>query len=232
MSGHGPARIEAALARHGIALDDRQRDGLTRYAALLLHWNRQINLVGARDPDALWQRHLLDCLMLETVPRSPSLRRWLDVGSGAGLPGLVLAIMHPEYQVTVVDSVARKATFLREAARQLGLANTDCIREDVRRLAARPGFAPFDALVARAFGPLAALLELGLTLLRPGGEVWAMKGRRWSDEAGALPAALRDAYAAPPGVHAYRPEPAPGEPAGDEAVVLVYRRLPGPATGA
>lgn len=234
MTGPGLALIEGELATHGITLDAVQCDRLARYAALLLHWNRRINLVGTRDPRILWRRHLLDCLMLETVPRRPALHRWLDVGSGAGLPGIVLAIVHPEYHVTTVDSVARKATFLAEATRQLGLPNVTCIRDDARRLATQPGFMPFDALVARAFGPLATLLELGVSLLQPSGEVWAMKGRRWQTEASGLSPALQRAYLAPPQVHPYclAATPEPTGTADAEAVVLIYRRPSAPPTAA
>lgn len=233
MSADGLALIQGDLATRGIALEAAQRERLGRYAELLLHWNQRINLVGAHDAPTLWRRHLLDCLLLEAVPRGPALRRWVDVGSGAGLPGVVLAIVHPEYHVTAVESVARKATFLREAARQLGLSNLDCVRQDVHRLAAQPGFAPFDALVARAFGPLSALLRLGQSLLRPGGEVWAMKGRRWEAEARQLPPALQAAYAAP-AVHAYNVSsgPVPAGQVGGEGVVLVYRLAPAPLTPA
>jgi 16S rRNA (guanine527-N7)-methyltransferase len=210
--------IDPALIAHGITLDAAQRERIARYAALLEHWNRRINLVGTHDPAALWQRHLLDCLMLETVPRDPALQTWVDAGSGGGLPAVLLAIVHPEYRITAVESVAKKATFLQEAARQLGLSNLTCERRDVWHLAETPGFRPFDALVARAFRPLGDLLALGRRLVRPGGAVWAMKGRRWEEEAAALPPELRAAFPSAPAVHAYRLEP------GGEGVILVYRR--------
>lgn len=226
MSGAGFGAIAPALELHGVRLDDDARERIERYVALLEHWNRAINLVGARDAPALWQRHILDCLMLESVPRPEHLRRWLDVGSGAGLPGVLLAIVHPHWDVTAVESVARKATFLQEAARTLDLRNLAVLRADVDHLAAAPGFRRFDALVARAFGSLERLLALGGVLLRPGGELWAMKGRRWREEADRLPAALLTLYDADPRVHAYRLD------AGGAGVVLVYRRH-GPApTGA
>jgi 16S rRNA (guanine527-N7)-methyltransferase len=220
VSPAGYALIAPELSARGIAPSAAQRERLERYAALLLHWNRRINLVGTHDPAELWQRHLLDCLMLQAVPRDPALQRWVDVGSGAGLPGIVWAIVHPELHVTAVESVARKATFLQEAARQLGLSNFACVRQDVHRLAATPGFATFDALLVRAFGPLGGVLRLGLELVRPGGELWAMKGRRWAAEAEQVPPEVRAGYRSAPAVHPYRL----GE--GAEAVILVYRRAP------
>ena len=204
MSAQPFAAITPELARHGISVDPATARRIERYADLLQRWNRRINLVGARDAATLWQRHILDCLMLETVPRPAGPRTWLDVGSGGGLPGLLLALLHPNDRVTAVESVAKKATFLQEAARQLALGNFVCIHGDVWRLAGSPGFTPSDALVARAFGSLADLLALGSTLLRPGGSVWAMKGRRWEAELAAVPQATRAHYEPAPDVHAYR----------------------------
>jgi 16S rRNA (guanine(527)-N(7))-methyltransferase RsmG len=218
--------IEGALAAHGIAPDAAARERIVAYVALLAHWNRRINLVGTHDAATLWRRHVLDCLMLETVPRAPALRRWLDAGSGAGLPGVLLAILHPELRVEAVESAARKATFLGEVARQLQLANFACTRADAWKLAGTPAFAPPDALVARALAPLDDLLALGAALLRPGGELWAMKGRRWADEAAQVAPPRRAAFEPQPGVHAYALE------GGADGVILVYRRAgPGP-TGA
>jgi 16S rRNA (guanine527-N7)-methyltransferase len=222
--------VDAELTAHGIVLGSAARERLLAYAALLLHWNRRINLVGARSAEDLWRRHLLDCLMLETVPRDPALRRWVDAGSGGGLPAIVFAIVHPDLHVSAAESVAKKATFLAEAARQLGLSNLLCLHGDAYRLPATPAFVPFDALLARAFAPLGELLALGLRLVRPGGQLWAMKGRRWEAEAAAIPAELRAAFGDPPAVHAYRLGPRA------EGVILVYRRpealQPPPPTGA
>ena len=228
MSAQPFAAIAPELARHGISVEPATARRIERYADLLARWNRRINLVGARDAATLWQRHILDCLMLETVPRPPGPRTWLDVGSGGGLPGLLLALLHPADRVTAVETVAKKATFLQEAARQLALDNFACIHGDVWRLAEAPGFTPTDVLVARAFGSLADLLALGSTLLRPGGSVWAMKGRRWEAELAAVPQATRAHYEPTPDVHAYRlaPPAAPGAAAaGDgEGWVLVFHR--------
>ncbi|HKI98729.1 MAG TPA: 16S rRNA (guanine(527)-N(7))-methyltransferase RsmG [bacterium] len=219
MTDPGLVLIAPELEARGIELDALQRERLVRYAALLQHWNRRINLVGTQDSAELWQRHVLDCLMLASVPPNPALRRWLDVGSGAGLPGIVLAILRPDVDVTAAETVAKKATFLQEAARQLDLPNFHCLRQDVHRLAGRPDFVPFDALVARAFGPLGGLLALGVALLRPAGEVWAMKGRRWAAEAAQILPAVLAAYEPTPGVHPYCLEDQP------EGFLLVYRRL-------
>ncbi len=238
MSAQPFAAIAPELERHGISVDSATARRIERYAALLEHWNRRINLIGARDAATLWQRHILDCLMLETVPRPASLHTWLDVGSGGGLPGLLLALLHPDDRVTAVESVAKKATFLQEAARQLALGNFTCIHGDVWRLAEAPGFTPSDALVARAFSSLADLLALGCALVRPGGSVWAMKGRRWEAELEAVPPSIRARYEPIPGIHAYRLAPArpavrsATAPREGDGWVLVFQRLAAVATEA
>ncbi len=158
--------------------------------------------------------------MLEAVPRGPALHEWLDVGAGAGLPGLLIALLHPEYRVTGTDTVAKKVTFQQEAARVLGLANYTALRADVNRLARDPAAqARYDAVVARAFADLAVLLPLARALLRPGGELWAMKGARWAEELERVPADARAAFAPEPRRFAYRLDAA-----GTEAVILVFRK--------
>lgn len=221
MSEAPPAFFEPLLASHGIRLTAAQRRLLADYAALLERWNRRINLVGTRDRATLWRRHVADCLMLETVPRPATPRTWLDVGAGAGLPAVPLAVLHPEDRVLAVETVAKKVTFLQEVARGLPLPNLVPLRGDVYALAGDPAFAPCDVLVARAFAALPALLALGLALLRPGGEVWAMKGRRWEAEAATVPPPVRAGYADGPQVTAYRLD------AEEEGCILVYRRHPG-----
>lgn len=220
MSTEGFQSIVPVLAAHGIRLDPTAQSRIERYVALLEHWNRRINLVGTRDPKTLWHRHVLDCLMLEGYPRDPALLRWLDAGSGAGLPAVLLAILHPHWQVTAAERVARKATFLQEVVRTLALDNLTVLRADVHRLGDALDFVPYDALVARAFAPLDELLVLGRKLLRPAGELWAMKGRSWKAEAARVPPAVLAAYEAPPRVHTYRL----GDHGGGDGFVLVYRR--------
>lgn len=220
MSGAGWALIAPALAAHGIAVDDARRARIEEYAALLLHWNRRINLVGATTPETLYTRHVLDCLMLETVPRDAALRRWVDIGAGAGLPGVLVALLHPDYTVTAVESAARKATFLREAARTLGLENLAVHRGDVHALARSPqGAGRFDVAVARAFAALDELMAVGARLLRPGGELWAMKGTRLAEEQARVRRGHAAAFEPVPRTYPYR-----FAEWGQEGVIAVYRR--------
>jgi 16S rRNA (guanine527-N7)-methyltransferase len=224
----GLAAISSQLRRWGIALTPAQRERILAFLALLEHWNRRINLTGDRERGVLLHRHVLDCLMLEALPRPAGRRHWLDVGSGAGLPGLLIAIMHPEDLVTAVESAAKKATFLQHATRTLGLANVRVVRGDVGRLEPPPpGEQPYDVLVARAFADLERLLGLSARLLPPGAELWAMKGVRWEAELNRVPGALRARFDPQPRRLAY--DLAPGGAAG---VILVFRVRMDPATEA
>ena len=222
MSNSPLERYFPLFERYGIRLEPEQESKIAAFADLILHWNSRINLTGARDRDTLMRRHLADCLMLEAVPRPPDLRQWLDIGSGAGLPGVILALMHPEYRVTAVESVSKKATFQREAARTLGLANHEVLREDVARLAENPPQGRWDAAVARAFAPLKRLLPLGRGLIRHGGQFWAMKGELWKTELEQVEPSVRALYRPEPQVFTYRLEEN-----GKEGVVLVFTRRSG-----
>jgi 16S rRNA (guanine527-N7)-methyltransferase len=146
---------------------------------------------------------VLDGLMLGTLPWPAGAREVIDIGSGAGLPGIVLAVLHPECRVVSVERVAKKITFQQVARERLGLDNFLPLRADVRALAgAKPppdvaGAAlprAFDLAVARAFARLDELLALARVLLVPGGTLWAMKGRRLELEQAQVSQQLRDAF--------------------------------------
>ena len=158
---------------------------LLDYLALLVRWNQAYNLTAIRDPREMLTKHLLDSL---AMARFVHAERLADLGTGPGLPGIPLAIAHPALQVTLVESNGKKARFLREAVRALGLTNA-------RVLAARaeavnePG--AFDVVTARALDRLAGILAVGGHLLAPGGRVLAMKGQRPDDEIAELPPGWR-----------------------------------------
>lgn len=128
-------------------------NGLENYVALLLQWNAKINLIDRKTEADIWSRHIADSLQL--VAHIPaSVRTVIDYGSGAGLPGLVIAIARPDLTVTCVERDQRKAIFLQEAARQLALKNVTICNEDVSRIEGQ-----FDMVTARAFTSLSALLK-------------------------------------------------------------------------
>ena len=183
--------LRAGLAALGLQAE--LADPLLRYLALLEKWNRTYNLTAIRDPREMVGKHLLDSLAMhasvaEIAARGGSLA---DLGTGAGLPGIPLAIAHPGLQVALVESNGKKARFMREAVRTLGLGNARVVESRIEAFDA-PG--AFDAITARALATLPLILELGGHLLEPGGVLLAMKAGVPDDEIAALPAgwALRE----------------------------------------
>jgi 16S rRNA (guanine527-N7)-methyltransferase len=173
---------------------------LIAYLELLAQWNRTYNLTAIRDPAEMVPKHLLDSLSIAPFVSG----RVADVGTGPGLPGIPLALNDPQLRVSLVETAGKKARFLREAVRHLGLANVTvhaCRAEDV------PESGQHDQLIARALAPLDGILTLGGHLLRPGGRLLAMKGRIPEDEIAALPDGYRHLATHPlrvPGLDAER----------------------------
>ncbi|GAB3655110.1 16S rRNA (guanine(527)-N(7))-methyltransferase RsmG [Actinocorallia lasiicapitis] len=148
-----------------------------RYWNLLATAGVERGLIGPREVPRLWERHLINCAVLgEAVPEGASV---VDIGSGAGLPGLVLAIVRPDLDITLLEPLLRRTTFLNEAVEELGLKNVT-----VRRGRAEEVTKEFavDVVTARAVAPLDRLAGWGLPLLRPGGELLALKGERAAQE--------------------------------------------------
>lgn len=165
----------------GVDLSESQHSQLLAYLALLIKWNKAYNLTAVRDPDEMVSRHLLDSLSV--VPFIAG-DRWLDVGSGGGMPGIPLAILFPEMKVTVLDSNGKKTRFLTQVKLELKLDNLEVIHSRVE--AFKPEL-PFTGIVSRAFSSLEDFTEwtrhLGDTDTR-----WlAMKGLHPADELVALP---------------------------------------------
>jgi len=185
MSEHTlPAGVAEALER-GLAamgLDAALAPPLLTYLALLNRWNRTYNLTAIRDPLEMVTRHLLDSLAMQPYLEQGTLA---DLGTGPGLPGIPLAIARPQLQVTLVESNGKKARFMREAVRQLGLRNAR-VAESRAEALAEPG--AYDNLTARAMDTLAGIIQVGGHLLRPGGRLLAMKGVHPHDEIAQLPA--------------------------------------------
>lgn len=195
-------------------LSNSAEAALQRYASLLLEWNRQINLSGARDMATLWRRHIADCLWLQCLPCPKTPLRVLDLGSGAGLPGVVWALLRPQDSVVTLDSVAKKITFQQVARGRLGLENLTPLRAEATAYARTlDDAALFDLVLARAVAPLPQLAALAAPLLRPGGRLWAMKGQRVEAELAAfaqLPAKERAHWADAPLRYTYPVSALPG----------------------
>lgn len=180
------AAIAAAAQQLGLPLEPAAIDRLIAYLALMQRWNRVYNLTALRDPAQMLSHHLIDCLaVLPALRRHAKGRplRILDVGSGGGLPGVVLAIVQGDWSVTCIDAVAKKAGFVRQVAGELALPN---LRSVHGRVEALPGDARFDVIVSRAFASLVDFTTLSRAQLAPDGVWLAMKGRAPDDEAAAL----------------------------------------------
>ncbi|MFL6054692.1 MAG: 16S rRNA (guanine(527)-N(7))-methyltransferase RsmG [Actinoallomurus sp.] len=148
-----------------------------RYAEFLAGPGVDRGLIGPREVERLWERHLLNCVvMAEVIPADATV---VDIGSGAGLPGLVLAIARPDLSVTLLEPLLRRTVFLQECVDLLGLSNVE-----VRRARAEEAADEFaaDIVTARAVAPLERLAGWALPLLRPGGELLALKGERAAAE--------------------------------------------------
>jgi len=154
-----------------LGIPAQQQDRLLAYLALLTKWNRRYNLTAVREAREMVTRHLLDCLAVVPYVRGP---RLLDVGSGAGLPGIPLALALPDCRVVMVDASGKKTRFITQAIATLGIGNA--VVEQVRVEDYRPNPLP-DTVIARAFAPLDEMLGLLQPLCRPGGRLLAMQGR-------------------------------------------------------
>ncbi|MFA5679187.1 MAG: 16S rRNA (guanine(527)-N(7))-methyltransferase RsmG [Pseudomonas sp.] len=164
----------------GVTLSDSQAEQLLAYMALLNKWNKAYNLTAVRNPDEMVSRHLLDSL---SVLPFVGAGRWLDVGSGGGMPGVILAIMLPDREFTLLDSNGKKTRFLTQVKMELGLDNLQVVNSRVE--AFTPGQA-FDGIVSRAFSSLADFTSLTRHLSTVDTCWLAMKGLYPDEELQAL----------------------------------------------
>ncbi|HSE69312.1 MAG TPA: 16S rRNA (guanine(527)-N(7))-methyltransferase RsmG [Nocardioidaceae bacterium] len=156
-----------------------------RYAHLLATEGVVRGLIGPREAPRLWERHLLNCALLgQAVPTGAGV---CDIGTGAGLPGLVLALSRPDLSLTLVEPLLRRTTFLEEAVDELGLTNVEVVRA---RAEALHGSRDFDVVTSRAVAPLDRLLSWSMPLVRQGGHLVAMKGSSVGEEVEAARPAL------------------------------------------
>lgn len=164
-------QLADGVARLGVTLPAAQADTLVRYLALLYKWNRVFNLTAVRDGRELVERHLVDSL--SALPHIRG-RRLLDVGSGAGLPGVPLAVARPDLDVELIDSNSKKTRFLNQVRLELGIVNLRVVHGRVERY--HPGEL-FDCILSRAFASVGDFWRLAHHLLAPGGVMVAMKAR-------------------------------------------------------
>ena len=184
------ALLDEGIEQLGIAVTGAQRQKLLDYVALLGKWNAVYNLTAIRDPRQMLIQHILDSLaIIPFITRRTGPQSALDVGSGGGLPGIVMAIVLPDWQVTLNDIVHKKTAFQSQAKLQLGLTNLSVVTGRVENL--QPGVEVpglFDVIVSRAFAELSDFVTLARHLVADNGRIWAMKGIRPDAEIARLPA--------------------------------------------
>jgi 16S rRNA (guanine527-N7)-methyltransferase len=186
-------QLEILAPRLGLALTATERERLLAYLALIQRWTKVYNLTAVRNTGEMFTHHLLDCLAVVlplrrgTAEAGEGALRLLDVGSGAGLPGVILAMLNPTWQVTCVDAVAKKAAFIRQAAAELGLPNLQGVHGRVEALGTfkKP---EFDLITSRAFASIRDFTSLTRSLLAPRGRWAAMKANLSTEERAEIPA--------------------------------------------
>jgi 16S rRNA (guanine527-N7)-methyltransferase len=172
------------IAEMRLAVTPPQQEQLMDYLGLMFKWNSVYNLTSLRDPMQMVTHHLLDSLA--AVPAFAGARNVLDVGSGGGLPGIVLAIVRPDMNVSMIDTVHKKTAFLTQVKAQLALANVTVYTARVEQLQVAEG-ARFDVITSRAFADLSDFVNWSSHLLAEGGRYIALKGTAPRDEQQRLP---------------------------------------------
>ncbi|MFK3663145.1 16S rRNA (guanine(527)-N(7))-methyltransferase RsmG [Scandinavium sp. NPDC088450] len=175
-------KLSRLLAEAGISLSANQQQQLVAYVELLHKWNKAYNLTSVRDPNEMLVRHILDSIIV-----APHLKgsRFIDVGTGPGLPGIPLAIVLPEAHFTLLDSLGKRVRFLRQVQHELKLDNVEPVQSRVEEFPAEP---PFDGVISRAFASLNDMVSWCHHLPGEQGRFYALKGLVPDDEIGQLPA--------------------------------------------
>jgi 16S rRNA (guanine527-N7)-methyltransferase len=175
-------KLSRLLDEAGISLSDHQQQQLVAYVELLNKWNKAYNLTSVRDPNEMLVRHILDSVVV-----APHLQgsRFIDVGTGPGLPGIPLAIVLPDAHFTLLDSLGKRVRFLRQVQHELKLDNVAPVQSRVEAFPAEP---PFDGVISRAFASLNDMVSWCQHLPAPSGRFYALKGHVPDDEIAQLPA--------------------------------------------
>jgi 16S rRNA (guanine527-N7)-methyltransferase len=176
------ATIRRLLEPFGLGLSSEQISQVIAYLELLRRWNKKINLTGIRDPESSVRRHFGESLYLSRWVQLQG--KLLDIGSGAGFPGLCLKIVFPDLSVTLLEPVGKKRAFLKEVARVCGMNFVEVRRERLEDFAGAASPPVYDAATARAVGHLAALIPQAARCLKPGGELFLWLGPRQARDIG------------------------------------------------
>lgn len=164
-------KLDSLLSASGIELSEQQKQQLLSYIVMLKKWNKAYNLTSVRDAKQMLVRHILDSIVVNSHLQG---LRFIDVGTGPGLPGIPLAIVRPDAHFTLLDSLGKRVRFLRQVQHELGLYNIKPVHSRVEKFIAE---SPFDGVISRAFASLQDMLSLCYHLLVKGrGRFYALKG--------------------------------------------------------
>lgn len=174
--------LDNLLNAAGIVISDKQKNLLIQYVDMLNKWNKAYNLTSVRDPQQMLVRHIMDSIVVEPHLHG---QRFIDVGTGPGLPGIPLAIVRPDSHFTLLDSLGKRVRFLRQVQHELQLENITPVQSRVEAFPAEP---PFDGVISRAFASLQDMISWCSHLTaRPTGRFYALKGVLPEDELSSLP---------------------------------------------
>lgn len=176
--------LTARAAQARIPLSEEQIAQFAVYNEMLLDWNTRMNLTALTSPNDVAVKHIIDSLTAYDAPLFDAAEALIDMGTGAGLPGLPLAVYAPHIRVTLMDALQKRVRFLTEVTRAMGLTNTRCIHARAEEAARQKEHrAHYDIAVSRAVARMPVLLEYTLPFVRVGGSVLALKGRAYAEEA-------------------------------------------------
>ena len=182
-------RLEAKCAALGIALTGPMLDALDQYAEILVEYNQKVNLTAITDPEGIEDKHFADSLLLANLPETAG--KLVDVGTGAGFPGVVAKIFKPELQLTLMEPTGTRVEFLKYVCAQLGLSGVEFAKERAAEAARKVWREQFDVATARGVAALPMLSEYCLPLVKVGGVFLAMKGPGAAEELAESGAALK-----------------------------------------
>lgn len=182
-------RLEAKCAALGIALTGPMLDALDQYAEILVEYNQKVNLTAITDPEGIEDKHFADSLLLANLTETAG--KLVDVGTGAGFPGVVAKIFKPELQLTLMEPTGKRVEFLKYVCEQLGLSGVEFAKERAEEAARKVWREQFDVATARGVAALPMLSEYCLPLVKVGGVFLAMKGPGAAEELAESGAALK-----------------------------------------
>ena len=182
-------RLEAKCAALGIALTGQMLDMLDKYAEILVEYNQKVNLTAITDPEGIEDKHFADSLLLANLPETAG--KLVDVGTGAGFPGVVAKIYKPELELTLMEPTGKRVDFLKYVCGELGLSGVEFAKERAEEAARKVWREGFDVATARGVAALPILSEYCLPLVKVGGSFLAMKGASGEEELAAARGAIK-----------------------------------------